>query len=204
MIEVRVVCVPSVGSTSSHCASKRPIPGMMSSGVARPAWLSTVRRYFDRVIVPPRMTPSRKRAGIWPLPLPPVEVATSLPAAERSEALAPTALLPSTAPAFWAKLTAAMAVPDSATTRAMTATTMAGDGRRSFTTTSFGVGARDPTVANPPQAAVVRPPAPSPVGWRTRGRREAASARPPCAGTLLAMQTTLIHIALAQANTGRR
>ena len=46
------------------------------------------------------MTPSRKRAGIWPLPLPPVEVATSLPAAERSDALAPTALLPSTAPAL--------------------------------------------------------------------------------------------------------
>ena len=149
LIDVRVVCVPTVGSTSSHCASKRPMPGMMSSGVGRPAWLSTVRRYFDSVCVPPRMTPSRKRAGIWPLPLPPVEVATSLPAAERSDALAPTALLPSTAPAFWAKSTAAMAVPERATTSAMTATTMAGDGRRSFTTASFGVGARDPTSGQP-------------------------------------------------------
>ena len=27
MIDVRVVCVPTVGSTSSHCASKRPMPG---------------------------------------------------------------------------------------------------------------------------------------------------------------------------------
>ena len=72
------------------------------SGVRRPAWLSVVRRYFESVVVPPRMTPSTKRAGIRPLPLPPVDVATSLPAAERSEALAPTALLPSTAPAFCA------------------------------------------------------------------------------------------------------
>ena len=36
LIDVRVVCVPTVGSTSSHCASKRPIPGMMSSGVGAP------------------------------------------------------------------------------------------------------------------------------------------------------------------------
>src|ERR1700754_1196172 len=85
LIDVRVVCVPTVGSTSSHCASKRPTPGMISSGVGRPAWLSIVRRYFESVCVPPRMTPSRKRAGIWPLPSPPVEVATSLPAAERDD-----------------------------------------------------------------------------------------------------------------------
>ena len=36
VIDVRVVWVPTVGSTSSHCASKRPIPGMMSSGVGAP------------------------------------------------------------------------------------------------------------------------------------------------------------------------
>ena len=64
VIDVRVVCVPTVGSTLSHCASKRPMPGMMSSGVGRPARSSTVRRYFESVCVPPRMTPSRKRAWI--------------------------------------------------------------------------------------------------------------------------------------------
>ena len=182
------------------------MPGMMSSGVGRPAWLSTVRRYFDSVCVPPRMTPSRKRAGIWPLPLPPVEVATSLPAAERSDALAPTALLPSTAPAFWAKLTAAMAVPDRATTSAMTATTMAGDGRRSFTTASFGVGARDPTSAPTPLA-----PARCGLPYRARGQGVPAATWSPHrgaggrGGSLIDMQTTLIHIALAKANTrGRR
>jgi len=30
-------------------------------------------------MVPPRITPSTNRAGIWPLPSPPLAVATSLP-----------------------------------------------------------------------------------------------------------------------------
>ena len=140
------------------------------------------------------------------MPLPPVEVATSLPAAERSDALAPTALLPSTAPALCAKSTAATAVPERATTSAMMATTMAGDGRRSFTTASFGVGARDPTSGQPGprrRGAACRT---ARAGTRrTRGRMEPAWVRDGPGGSLIGMQTTLIHIALAKANTrGRR
>src|SRR3954469_981158 len=74
------------------------------------------------------MTPLTKRPGIRPLALPARAVATSLPAATLSGVRADTALLPSTAPALRAKSTAATAVPDRATTRAMIATTIAGEG----------------------------------------------------------------------------
>ena len=63
---------------------------------------------------------------------PRLAVATRRPAAVERVTLERTALLPSTAPAFVAKLTAATAEPVMAMTSAMSATTMAGEGRRSF------------------------------------------------------------------------
>src|ERR1700709_291583 len=74
------------------------------------------------------MTSLTKRPGSRPLSGPARAVATSLPGGSLSGVWADTALLPSTAPALRAKSTAATAVPDRATTRAMIATTIAGDG----------------------------------------------------------------------------
>src|SRR3954462_6102632 len=70
------------------------------------------------------------RPGIWPLCEPPVAVATSRPVACFSPDEAPTALLPSTAPALRAKLTAATADPVLAITSATIEITSEGEGFR--------------------------------------------------------------------------
>src|SRR4051794_33540185 len=130
-VNVTSVCVDltsGVGSWSRHWASSRPMPSMTASGTTGPSALSTARRYLVSEVEPPRMTSLRKRPGRRPLPGPADAVATSLPAERFSDEDADTALLWSTAPALRAKSTAATAVPDRATIRAMTATTIAGDG----------------------------------------------------------------------------
>src|SRR3954469_14390238 len=124
------------------------------------------------------MTPLTKRPGIRPLALPARAVATSLPAATLSGVRADTALLPSTAPALRAKSTAAIAVPDRATTRATIATTIAGDGvlRRIGTPPCKGRGTapaararhgtpRRPRMQYASMGAKPSGPRPSLVGW---------------------------------------
>ena len=79
-------------------------------------------------------------------------VATSLPLRRLSEELADTALLPSTAPALRAKLTAATPVPVIANTSAITETTIDGEGVLTFTSPPPPVRVSTPPLQNPAEA----------------------------------------------------
>jgi len=100
VMTVWVDSTPGSASWSRHCASRRPIFGMIASGTTGPGSSSMTRMYRVSDVEPPFMTPETKRSGMRPLPGPAVAVATRLPSARFRVLLAATALLPSTAPAF--------------------------------------------------------------------------------------------------------
>ena len=121
---------PAAAFSSVHDVVNVPTPRTVVSAVGAIVWLSATSKRLANDDVP--ATSARNLPGTWPLSEPERLVATSLPAALSSVAPLNTALLPSTAPALRAKLTAATLVPPSATNSAISATTMAGDGLRNL------------------------------------------------------------------------
>src|SRR3954451_22378700 len=93
---------PGFLAWSSQPADSAPTPGTPTSATGARLALSETGTDCTNGWPEPGTTPARKRAGIWPLVLPPAAVATSRPAARLVDELAPTALLPSTAPALLA------------------------------------------------------------------------------------------------------
>src|SRR3954453_14882960 len=136
LVNVIVTCGSSFAAVLfwSMQVAVRPPSGDSVSPTGAPAALSvTAMPWANVCLLPDTYAPcSRKRIGILPFSEPLLAVATSLPAARLPDDPAPTALLPSTAPALRAKLTAAIDVPAAANTSAMMDTTSDGEGRRNM------------------------------------------------------------------------
>ena len=96
-----------------------------------PLALSTTSMPWAKACLPPPTTleRSRNRAGIFPVSGPLFMVATSLPLACLTDEAPPAALKPSTAPAFLAKLIAAIDVPPRDRTTATMDRISEGEGR---------------------------------------------------------------------------
>jgi hypothetical protein len=128
---VIVVCgssSPALLSWSVHVAATVASPAREARPIGAVVPLSVTGATPANVAFSPRMMPARSRNLVGTRPLLPV--ATSFPAALAFDAVAPTALLPSTAPAFCAKFTAAIDVPAMANTSATIDTTRDGEGVR--------------------------------------------------------------------------
>src|SRR5829696_761051 len=135
LAKVRVVdgfSAPGCGFWSTQEAVTLPIPGTLPICAGARAWLYTTLNDWPNVLAVPRTAGERSRNldGMRPLFGPSAAVATRRPDAKERVTLDRTALLPSTAPAFVAKFTAATAEPVVAITSAMIATTIDGEGLR--------------------------------------------------------------------------